>query len=355
MAISAFEHPLLAGLLGDPEIADHFSVEAEVAAMLRFESALTEAEAACGIVPAAAAEAILTTLIGFTPDTDALGAASARDGLIVPALVSQIRAAVPDPHKPHVHFGSTSQDVIDTALVLRLAPCLDRFSDRLARVCGQIEILMAAAGDRLLMGRTRMQRAVPIRYADRLINWLIPLQELKADLQRVRQVVIRLQCGGAAGTLDKLGSDGPAVASEIGRRLDLPVPDHHWQTNRHGLVALSNWCAGVTGALGKIGQDVALMTQNEIAELRVTSGGGSSAMPHKVNPVSAEVLVALASFTATQAGGMQQVLVHEQERSGTAWTLEWLLLPQIILATGTALIRASSLLDSIALPDPSHG
>lgn len=355
MAISAFEHPLLAGLLGDPEIADQFSVEAEIAAMLRFETALAETEAACGIVPAAAAEVILKTLKGFTPDTDALGAASARDGLIVPELVRQIRAAVPDPHKPHVHFASTSQDVIDTALVLRLSPCLDRFSDRLARTCGQIEALMTAAGCRPLMGRTRMQRAVPVRYADRLINWLIPLKELEADLHRVRQAVIRLQCGGAAGTLDKLGTDGPAVARELGHRLDLPVPDHHWQTNRHGLVALANWCAGLTGALGKIGQDIALMTQNEVAELRVTSGGGSSAMPHKVNPVSAEVLVALARFAATQAGGMQHVLVHEQERSGTAWTLEWLLLPQIIMATGTALNRASSLLDSIALPDETHG
>lgn len=355
MAISAFEHPLLAGLLGDPETAGQFSVEAEIAAMLRFESALTAAEAACAVVPAAAAEAILKALDRFTPDTDALGVASARDGLIVPELVSQIRATVPDPHKPHVHFASTSQDVIDTALVLRLAPCLDRFSDRLARTCSQIEALMAAAGDRPLMGRTRMQRAVPVRYTDRLSNWLTPLRELKADLQRVRQAVVRLQCGGAAGTLDKLGKDGPAVATELGRRLGLPVPDHHWQTNRHGLVALTNWCAGVTGALGKIGQDIALMTQNELAELRVTSGGGSSAMPHKVNPVSAEVLVALASFTATQAGGMQHVLVHEQERSGTAWTLEWLLLPQIILATGTALNRASSLLDSVALPDMTRG
>jgi len=350
LAISAFEHPLLAGLLGDPEVASLFDVEAEIAAMMRFERALTKAEATCGVIPATAAEAILKAMDRFTPDIDALGAASARDGLVVPELVTQIRAAVPDPHKPHVHFGSTSQDVIDTALVLRLAPCLDRFSDRLTLVRNQVRQLIETAGDRPLMGRTRMQRAVPVRYADRLTNWLIPLQDLHADLARVRQAAIRLQCGGAAGTLDKLGADGPAVAAELGRRLDLPVPDHHWQTNRLGLVAIANWCAGVTGALGKIGQDIALMTQNEVAELRVTSGGGSSAMPHKVNPVAAEVLVALAGFTATQSGGMQQVLVHEQERSGTAWTLEWLLLPQIMAATGAALNRARGLLDSVELP-----
>ncbi|MDF1719695.1 MAG: 3-carboxy-cis,cis-muconate cycloisomerase [Minwuia sp.] len=355
MAIGAFDHPLLAGLLGDPEVATWFTVDAELAAMLDFERALARAEAKCGIIPDVAARSILATLDGFVPDVTALSAASARDGLIVPALVRQMRAAVPDPHKQHVHFASTSQDVIDTALVLRLAPCLDIFAVRLGAVCRQVEALVEAAGDRPLIGRTRMQRAVPVRYADRLTNWLIPLQELGADLARVRGASIRLQCGGAAGTLDKLGNDGPAVARALGAELDLPVPEHHWQTNRHGLAGLAHWCAGVTGALGKIGQDIALMTQNELAELQVTSGGGSSAMPHKVNPVAAEVLVALARFTATQSAGMQHVLVHEQERSGAAWTQEWLLLPQVIAATGTALIRARGLLDSVELPTDTPG
>ncbi|MDF1730206.1 MAG: 3-carboxy-cis,cis-muconate cycloisomerase [Minwuia sp.] len=350
MAISALDHPLLAGLLGDPDIDAWFTPEAEIAAMLRFEAALARAEGACGVIPETAVTEIVGLISGFSPDMQALAQASARDGLIVPALVSQLRAAVSEPHRAYLHFGSTSQDVIDTALVLRLGPCLDILEDRLRDILAALETFSASHGAQPLMGRTRMQQAIAIRYADRLDNWITPLREVLEDLATVRASALRLQCGGAAGTLDKLGDAGPRVAAALGRELDLPVPARHWQTNRRGLIALTNWCAAVTAALGKIGQDVTLMTQNEIGELRVTSGGGSSAMPHKVNPINAEALVTLSRFVAVQSGGMQQAAVHEQERSGISWTLEWMLLPQIVAATGVAGLRAKALLGSITLP-----
>jgi len=350
LAISALDHPLLAGLLGDPDIAAWFTPEAEIAAMLGFESALARAEAACGVIPEPAAAEIVGLISGFSPDMPALAEASARDGLIVPALVSQLRAAISEANRTHLHFGSTSQDVIDTALVLRLAPCLDILEDRLGDILAALETFSEAHGTQPLMGRTRMQRAIAIRYADRLDNWITPLREVLDDLATVRASAIRLQCGGAAGTLDRLGDAGPRVAAALGQELGLPVPARHWQTNRRGLIALTHWCAAMTAALGKIGQDVTLMTQNEIGELRVTSGGGSSAMPHKVNPINAEALVTLNRFVAVQSGGMQLAAVHEQERSGTSWTLEWMLLPQIVAATGVASLRAKALLGSITMP-----
>lgn len=350
MAISALDHPLLAGLLGDPDINAWFTPEAEIAAMLRFEAALARAEGACGVIPEAAVTEIVGLINGFSPDMQALAQASARDGLIVPALISQLRAAVSEPHRAYLHFGSTSQDVIDTALVLRLGPCLDILEHRLGEILAALETFSANHGAQPLMGRTRMQQAIAIRYADRLDSWITPLREVLEDLATVRTSALRLQCGGAAGTLDKLGDAGPRVAAALGRELDLPVPARHWQTNRRGLIALTNWCAAVTAALGKIGLDVTLMTQNEIGELRVTSGGGSSAMPHKVNPINAEALVTLSRFVALQSGGMQQAAVHEQERSGISWTLEWMLLPQIVAATGVAGLRAKALLGSIAMP-----
>ncbi|MDF1736586.1 MAG: 3-carboxy-cis,cis-muconate cycloisomerase [Minwuia sp.] len=350
MAISALDHPLLAGLLGDPEIAAWFTPEAEVDAMLRFEDALSRAEAACGVIPELAATEITAMISGFRPDLSALGQASARDGLIVPELVRQLRAAVAEPHRAHLHFASTSQDVIDTALVLRLEPCLGILEGRLKEILASLETFSEAHGAQPLMGRTRMQQAIAIRYADRLENWIVPLREVLAELPTVRAAAIRLQCGGAAGTLDKLGDAGQSVAGALGQNLGLPVPARHWQTNRRGLIAVTNWCGAVTAALGKLGQDVTLMTQNEVAELRMTSGGGSSAMPHKVNPINAEALVTLSRFVAVQCGGMQMSAVHEQERSGVAWTLEWLLLPQIIAATGAASLRAGALLGSITMP-----
>jgi 3-carboxy-cis,cis-muconate cycloisomerase len=348
--MSALDHPLLAGLLGDPEIAAWFAPEAEIAAMLRFEAALARAEARCGIIPEAAAREIEAVTRDFRPDLQALGEASARDGLIIPELVRQLRAAVSEVHRAHLHFGSTSQDVIDTALVLRLAPCLDILQQRLRDILAQVDAFTEAHGAQPLMGRTRMQRAIPVTYGDRLANWSTPLREVLDDLPGVRAGAIRLQCGGAAGTLDKLDGRGREVAEALGAELDLAVPARHWQTNRRGLVALTNWCASATAALGKIGQDVALMTQNEIGELRVTSGGGSSAMPHKVNPVNAEVLVTLGRFVAVQVGGMHQAAVHEQERSGISWTLEWMLLPQVVAASGVATLRAGSLLRTITMP-----
>jgi 3-carboxy-cis,cis-muconate cycloisomerase len=130
-------------------------------------------------------------------------------------------------------------------------------------------------------------------------------------------------------------------------RLGLTVPDYVPHAARDHIARLGGWLSEVTGALGKIGQDVALMAQNEIAEIALSGGGGSSAMAHKQNPVLAELLVSLARFNAVQVSGLHQALVHEQERSGAAWTLEWMVLPQMLNATGTALLHANALLGGV--------
>src|SRR5690606_1997274 len=134
---------------------------------------------------------------------------------------------------------------------------------------------------------------------------------------------------GAAGTLEKLGGKGEAVGADLARRLGLRHAPRPLHSERDGVVALAGWLALVSGSLGKIGQDIALLAQSEVGEVKLAGGGGSSAMPHKVNPVGAETLVALARFNATLVAGMNQSLVHEYERSGAAWTLEWMLLPQM--------------------------
>ena len=141
-----------------------------------------------------------------------------------------------------------------------------------------------------------------------------------------------MQFGGAAGTLEKLGDKGRAVRAALAAALGLGDAPQ-WQSQRDRIAELGGWLATITGALGKLGQDVALMAQAG-GEIALAGGGSSSAMPHKANPVGAEVLVALARFNAAQLGGLHQAMVHEQERSGAAWTLEWLLLPPMLIATG---------------------
>lgn len=341
MAVSAFDHPLLSGLFGDEEVETLFGFDAELAAMLRFEIALAEAEAETGVIPAEAASAIADALAGFKPDMAALRNGVARDGVMVPELVRQMREMIGAPHADRLHFGATSQDAIDTALVLRLKLVLEMLERRLYELTERFDQLDKRFGRNPLMGRTRMQAAIRISAGDRIRSWREPLVRHKARLGALRPALLAVQFGGAVGTLDKLGGKGNAVRAALAQRLGLAdVPQ--WQSQRDRLTEFAGFLSLLSGSLGKFGQDVALMAQSG-DEIELSGGGGSSAMPHKQNPVAAEILVTLARFNATQLSGMHHALVHEQERSGSSWSLEWLILPQMIVAAGATLRLAAEL------------
>jgi 3-carboxy-cis,cis-muconate cycloisomerase len=341
MAVSAFDHPLLSGLFGDEEVETLLGFDAELAAMLRFEMALAEAEAETGVIPAEAASAIADALAGFKPDMTALRNGVARDGVVVPELVRQMRGRIGAPHADRLHFGATSQDVIDTALVLRLKPVLDLFERRLDALTGRFDQLDKRFGRNPLMGRTRMQAAIEISAGDRIRSWREPLVRHKARLEALRPALHAVQFGGAAGTLDKLGGKGVVVRAALAQRLGL-TDFPQWQSQRDQMAEFASFLSLLTGSLAKFGQDVALLAQAG-DEIALSGGGGSSAMSHKQNPVAAETLVTLGRFNATQLSGMHHALIHEQERSGSAWSLEWLILPQMIVATGSSLRLAAEL------------
>jgi len=349
MSISVFDHPWLGALLGDGETAVHFSPEAELRSMLDFETALAKVEADSGIIPGTAAAAIAQAAGSFKPDEAALAQAAARDGVVVPEWLGQLRRAVGAPDDVHVHFGATSQDVLDTSLVLRLTPVLDIFEARLGKLDDRLSELSRQHGTQKLMGRTRMQRALLITWADKIAAWRAPLTRHHARLQGLKPRLLVVQLGGPVGTLDKLGDKGPALVTALARELGLAAPANSWHTARDTLAEFAGWLSLLTGALGKIGQDIALLAQNEVGEVTIAGGGRSSAMIHKSNPVLAEMLVSLARFNAVQLSGMHQALVHEMERSGAAWTLEWMVLPQMVVATGASLSRAIALLDAMQI------
>ncbi len=350
MSVCAFDHPVLGGLLGDPDIAEALSFEAELEAMLRFEAALARAEADAGLIPAAAADAIEATCGRFHPDRDRLVAGAARDGVLVPELVRQLRAAVGEPHAVHLHKGATSQDLIDTALLVRLRRALAILDRRLEALIGRLAALEELWGARRLVGRTRMRRAEPVSWAHKLASWREPLVRHRERLAELRPRLLLLQLGGAVGDRAALGPKARVIADAVADALGLKRAERATHSERDGFGELAGWLALVAGSLGKFGQDVALLAQDEVAELFVV-GGGSSAMPHKVNPVAAEVLVALARYAASLAGAVHQAMVHENERSGAAWTLEWLALPPLLATTGVATLRASDLLDQMRLPE----
>ncbi|MDX8513003.1 3-carboxy-cis,cis-muconate cycloisomerase [Mesorhizobium captivum] len=345
MTVSPFDHPLLSGLLGDEEAARHFSLEADIAAMLSFERALAEAEAECGLITHDAADAIVKVLASFRPDTAKLHAGVATDGVVVPELVRQIRAAVGGQYGEFVHFGATSQDVIDTSLVLRLRAAIDHIGLLLSENIVRLANLEEEFGGRPLMAVTRMQPAIPVTVGDRIASWRAPLERHQQRLKEQSGRLLVVQFGGAAGTLDKLGDKGAAVRAALAAKLGLGDAPQ-WHSQRDALAEFASWLSLVTGSLGKFGQDIALMALTG-AGIKLAGCGGSSAMPHKQNPVKAEALVALARFNATQLAGMHQAQVHEQERSGAAWTLEWLLLPQMVVATAAALTFAAELAGQI--------
>lgn len=334
-------------LFGDEALAPLFSEIAFLDRFARFERALTAALRDHGLVEAAMAERALAAIAALEPDIAAIRAGLCGDGVPVPAFVRQLKAAAGDAAVA-IHVGATSQDLVDTATVLALKEAEPVLRARLAAVLEAIDGLAARFGRRPLMGRTRMQAALPVTVGARLAGWSEPLRRHLHRLDAVAAEAAILQFGGPVGQgPPALGGKGPRVAESLAAELGLGVPDRPWHTDRSALLGYAHWLTLVTGTLGKMGQDVALMAQQEIDEIALTGGGTSSAMVHKQNPVLAEKLVTIARFNAAQIGGLQQAMVHEQERSGSAWMLEWMILPPMVIATGRALADAHAMLGSV--------
>jgi 3-carboxy-cis,cis-muconate cycloisomerase len=343
MSVSPFDDPILCGLLGDAELAALFTPQAALAGMIDFETALADAQAAEGIVPVEAAAEIAARLPGIALDFTSLALGTARDGVVVPDLLRQLRGGLSAQSREWLHVGATSQDAIDTSLALRLAKASSVLRGRIEALARALDALQMRDGRIVTMGHTRMQAAIPVPASRKILSWRDPLARNLERLEEVVAEVALLHLGGAAGTLDRFASHGPAVGARMAAVLGLSFPARPRHGERDGIVAFASWLSLTTGSLGKLGQDIALLAQSEVAEIRLAGGGGSSAMPHKSNPVGAEMLVAFARFNATLVSGMHHALVHENERSGAAWTLEWLLLPQMVVATGAALWSAEAL------------
>ncbi|NNL18191.1 MAG: 3-carboxy-cis,cis-muconate cycloisomerase, partial [Boseongicola sp.] len=323
-----FSHPWLGGLFNDPATQMIWSPDHQIAHMLAFEAALTRALASTGKAPIEVAEKIAEKIQAFTPDMKGLRAGTGRDGVVVPALVRQLKSLAGD-YPEVVHSGATSQDVIDTALVLTLRDNSLQLHQSLTDVQAGIQSLVIKFGTNEMMGRTRNQAAIPIHVVDRLTSWSAPLERHSIRLTNLRKTSEVLQLGGAVGTNVAFGQEMETIVQSVANQLDLSVASQVWHTTRDKLTDYANLLSMITGSLGKMGQDICLMSQQGIDTIRINGGGSSSAMPNKQNPVLAELLVSLARFNATQVTGMHQAIVHEQERSGAAWSLEWMILPQM--------------------------
>jgi 3-carboxy-cis,cis-muconate cycloisomerase len=350
MSVTPFDSALFGPLLSDAELAELLDDRAQLRAMLAFEAALARAEGSVGVIPAAAAARIAAVADRLEVDPAALAEGTAEDGIPVPALVAALRQAVGGDAAGFVHWGATTQDVMDTGLVLRLRQVLNILETRLEALGDALAALAEAERATVMLARTRGQQATPTSFGLKVAGWLAPLQR---HLDRLGEVEARLgvlSFGGAVGNLSALGENGLAVEAALAGALDLPAPAMPWHSQRDSLVEFGNWLGLVAGSLGKLAGDVLLLCQNEVGELREGGGGGgSSTLPQKSNPVRAEAVLSLARHVCGLAGPLQQAAFHQHERDGVAWQIEWLVLPQMIVATGAALGHALALVESLEI------
>lgn len=343
MSVSVFDHSILQPLYSDAEFTEFFSVSEDIKTMLWFEAELAIALAKNNLIPREASDEIVRVCKELTPDIEALSHSTFRDGVVVPELVRQIKDGVSDEFKKFVHLGATSQDVIDSSLVIRLSRVLPMIDKYLQALISELEQLKSKSGNISMMAHTRMQVALEITVADKIKTWIDPLKALQSDFEQVKKNMLNLQFGGAVGTLHALGDAGEAVSKDLAGQLGLSNDHGIWHTNRIYLVRFTDWLSHLSGILGKIGADVVLLSQNEVGTIKLSGGGGSSAMPHKNNPVRAEILITLSNYQSVLASAMHKSLVHENERSGASWSLEWMVLPQMVAGAGGAMKNALGL------------
>lgn len=336
-------------LFSDDETAALFTDSAEIRAMLLVEGALAQVQGRLGLIPAEAAAFIERSGREVQIDPAALAAGAASDGVPVPALVAAFRKAMEAPdHAQYLHWGATSQDILDTALALRLRRVIALWDGRLAVLAQALGGLARAHARLPMAARTYGQAATPTSFGAVVAGWGWPLLRHRARLAALAPDLALVSLGGAAGTLSAMGAEGPAVRAGLAAALGLGDPGHSWHAERDAIGAFAGWMAGLCASLGKMGEDLILMTQSGIGEVALAGAGGSSTMPQKQNPVGPSVLVALARQVAALAAVMQGAGLHRQQRDGAAWFGEWLVLPQLCISTGRALALALDLAGRIA-------
>jgi 3-carboxy-cis,cis-muconate cycloisomerase len=346
---------LTASMFSTSAMQEVFSAQAHVQGMLDFEAALARAEARVGVIPAAAVKAIGTHCNAGYIDLPKLAGTAASAGNLAIPLVKQLTAVVANADKEaakYVHWGATSQDAIDTGLVLQLRRSLDLIDADLAGLADALAELAKRHGATPLIGRTWMQHALPITFGLKAAGWLDAVLRHQERLAALRPRVLALQFGGAAGTLASLGEQGLAVAAALAEELQLALPDTPWHTQRDRVVETATALGMLTGSLGKMARDISLHMQTEVAEAAepVAEGrGGSSTMPHKRNPVGCAAVLACATRVPALVSTMLSGMVQEHERALGGWQAEWDTLPEIVQLAAGALAQMRQLVAGLGV------
>jgi 3-carboxy-cis,cis-muconate cycloisomerase len=352
MAFSALDSQLYGSMFADPDVTQIFSDSFHIQSMLQIEAALARAQGKLGVIPLESADAIDNATRTLEVDVERLKAGIQNDGFPVIELVRQLREHVANNAADFVHFGATTQDILDSARVLQLRAALINMRQVLKRLIACLAVLAQQHQHTLMSGRTHTQVALPITFGFKVASWLAPLIRDYTRLQELEPRLLVVQFGGAVGTLAALGNRGFEVSSALAAELDLNMPLMPWHTQRDSIAELAGWLCLVSGSLGKIAQDVLLLAQSEIAEVRESadaSRGGSSTMPQKTNPITSEFILTAARMNTHLLGGVFQTMLHEQERGTHSMQLEWLTLGQMIGLTSGVLQKSAFLCQNMVV------
>ncbi|VVM55786.1 3-carboxy-cis,cis-muconate cycloisomerase [Pseudomonas fluorescens] len=335
------------------DMREVFCDQGRVQAMLDFEAALARAEARVGLIPSAAVAPIAAACNAGLYDFAALGEAIATAGNsaipLVKALGKQIAARDAEAER-YVHLGATSQDVMDSGLVLQLRQALVLIEDDLAQLADSLAVQAQRHAATPLAGRTWLQHATPVTLGMKIAGWLGAVTRSRQRLRELKPRLMVLQFGGASGTLAALGEQALPIAEALAEELQLTLPEQPWHTQRDRVVEFGAVLGLIAGSLGKFGRDISLLMQTEAAEVFEPSApgkGGSSTMPHKRNPVGAAVLIGAATRVPGLVSTLFSAMPQEHERSLGLWHAEWETLPEICCLVSGSLQQARLLADGL--------
>lgn len=352
MSVNPAESIVFGGLFGTDAMRALFSEQGFVQKMLDVEAALARVEARLGIIPAPAAASITAAARLERVSLEEIGASTRTVGYPVVAVVKALGRAAGGDASRYVHWGATTQDIMDSALVLQMR-------EGLALIEAQTKELAAALADKAetyrgtaMAGRTHLQHALPVTFGYKCAVWLAPFLDHLARLDELRRRALTVQFGGAVGTLASLGRNGRAVTEGLARELGLAAPDAPWHVNRERVVEVASFLGLLCGNLAKLATDVILLMQSEVGEVfepHQSGRGGSSTMPQKRNPIASEYIIAGSRGVHALVPQMLAAMAQDHERATGPWQAEWLAMPQIFVLSSGALAQAAALAQGLTI------
>jgi 3-carboxy-cis,cis-muconate cycloisomerase len=353
-AVTALDSPLFGGGFSDDKMRGIFTAEQYVSRCVEVEVALAKVQAELGIIPQDAAEGIRATAAVFQFDMEKLRCETENVGYPILPIVEQLAGAAGEAGR-YLHWGATTQDIMDSATVLQVRDGLDLISARIGEVDAALRDLAGKHRDTPMAGRTHLQHALPVTFGYKAAVWLSAMERHEERLAQLKVRALLGQFSGASGTLASLGDRGIEVQEGLCKELGLAVPAITWHSVRDPIAEVVQFLALLTGTLGKIAFDIAIMMTTEIGEVSepfAKHRGASSTMPQKQNPISCELILAAGKVVRQHAGLMLDAMVHDFERATGPWHLEWFAVPESFALTSGALSQAAFLLGGLQVyPD----